>query len=210
MKKTFKVVMLPTEEAINDYSLVLLPNNKLQIMSPSDMIDYLDSQSNATKRQELYIISDDDKEGDWYIDNRVIDTPIVSNTPMHKDKIFACKKIVATTDVKITSDYSTSGTTFVASIPESFIQAYIKAYNEGKPITEVDLEREQLQQMDAEAKYFTQLKLRPNNTVIIHQSKMYSKEEVEKLCEKAFRAGREAQSNLNANKCPSVWIEDNL
>jgi len=54
------------------------------------------------------------------------------------------------------------------------------------------------------------IKTRPDNTVIVHESKMYSKKEVEKLCEKAFRAGREAQGNLNANRCPSAWIEDNL
>ena len=41
-------------------------------------------------------------------------------------------------------------------------------------------------------------------------TKTYTKKQVEKLCEKAFRAGREAQSNLNGNKYPSVWIEDNL
>lgn len=212
MKKTFKVVMLPTEKAINDYSLVLLPKNKLQIMSPTDMIDYLDSQSDATKRQELYILSDEEiKEGDWCINIKK------DKTFQYNQKIYAiiwayekqeCEKIEATTDKSIYyKDDIAQDTKDLPQLPESFIQAYIKSYNEGKPITEVDLEMEELPSFGTIPDSYI-IKTRPDNTVIVRQSKMYSRGEVVNLFNKYVE-------DLHNPKTSGFrgfyeWIEDNL
>lgn len=215
MKKTHKVVMLATEKASNlclaDTKLVLIKEAKYNLSN--------------IKVQHLYIISDDEiKEGDWWYNASTgliwkvtADNVKCYNQPSNMDRT-GLNKIVATTDKSLGyTDHRISPVPNFCDypqLPESFIQAYIKAYNEGKPITEVDLEMliSTSGSTAGELKDNEKLiiKTRPDNTVIVHQSKMYSKKEVEKLCEKAFRAGREVQNNLNGNKCPSAWIQDNL
>lgn len=80
----------------------------------------------------LYIIDEkaEIKEDDWYIDNRVINDPVVSNTLMHDDKIFACKKIIATTDKLLN----------LPLINEEFVKLYVE--RQGK-IEEVNCEIKQ-------------------------------------------------------------------
>ncbi len=203
MKKTHKVILLNTEAISN----IGIPLGDLQY--DKDGFD-----PHVVQCKHLYIISDDEiKEGDWMYNTH---HNIISKGPgggNHYDK-----KIVATTDESIGyTDHRISPVPNFCDypqLPESFIQAYIKAYNEGKSITEVDLEMDKTFHgyfdEGGEDWRYSAVKTRPDNTVIVHQSKMYSKKEVEKLCEKAFRAGREAQNNLNGNKCPSAWIQDNL
>jgi len=218
MKKTVKVVMLPTEKAPDKDDIILIDfkdnTNPLLAYASEHAKDIsIETQGNIN-HQHLYLISDDEiKEGDWVIENSNIivkvvslfeDNCLVKNNTAYNTNLKLCKKIVATTDNSINVNYP------IAEIPESFIQAYIESYNNGKPITEVDLEYKLDNYNLKGNKRIITPKTRPDNTVIVHQSKMYSKKEVEKLCEKAFRAGREAQSNLNANRCPSAWIEDNL
>jgi len=178
MKKKFKVVMLPTEKA--EGCIIKTSDNVLVYQKNPYLVD-------GEKLQHLYIISDDEIKCDWYIDNRVIDTPIVSNTPMHKDKIFACKKIVSTTDKGLVwknsfVDGKQINKIVLSQIPESLIQAYIEAYNNGKPITEVDLEmmdipiehsnrtfgdKESLDPNGERSFYIgSAIKTRPDNTVI--------------------------------------------
>lgn len=220
MKKTHKVVMLPTKEVGR---LTLWNNDELMLSEDSYRFN-----SKECIYQHLYIISDDKiKEGDWYINLETNQSCNTLKYDFHKvvterfPSIY--KKIVATTDESIGyTDHRISPVPNFCDypqLPESFIQAFIKAYNEGKPITEVDLEIQKaccknghilINCLNTCKDVIFTIKTRPDNTVIIHQSKMYSKKEVEKLCEKAFRAGREAQNNLNGNKCPSAWIQDNL
>jgi hypothetical protein len=209
MKKTHKVVMLPTEKASN---ICIEHDERGHIHYNKSGFYPVDGI-----RQYLYITSDDEiKEGDWYYSP---ETKQVYNQSNHETSL-PCKKIVATTDIQITSDFSTPGQTFVPSIPESFIQAYMKAYNEGKPITEVDLEIEETKERVITSigtmivsNTFV-IKTRPDNTVIIHQSKMYSREQVIELL---TRLDNEAINEHGTGKCfkdsPEEvikWIENNL
>lgn len=211
MKKTFPIVMLPTEKAssihLNPKKLVkwhmdITPTNK-------DCVN-----------QHLYIISDDEiKEGDWYIDDTLqLRKAIMSDKDWQnsgKPAYTICKKIVATTDKSLGKEGYTGIREDMAFFPlpqlrESFIQSYIKAYNEGKPITEVDLEMEEIiypfAQIRPEVKpiRYYQIKTRPDNTVIYHQSKMYSRDEVEKLLS-LF-----ADTFINRDEEVDKWIQDNL
>ena len=100
--------------------------------------------------QHLYFTSNDEiKDGLDVIYNNNIYRTVYSNTVPEGEILLSgfgyvmksdCKKIEATTNSVITSDFSTSGTTFIPSIPQSFVESYIKAYNEGNPILTVDVE----------------------------------------------------------------------
>ena len=221
MKKTHKVVMLSTEKASNIY---LDGYNKLNLSRVNDTLN--------SHKQHLYIISDDEiKEGDWvYLStSAIIGVFKVQRVDFEKNihlqgesttyQQHHLKKIVATTDLNLSMcskspldrHMDCNGT---ASIPESFILAYIKAYNEGKPITEVDLEmitictncgQEDCDRLQCRGqKHISILKTRPDNTVIVYQSKTYSRDEViafakkyAKRCQAPIQAGDE-------------WIQDNL
>lgn len=83
---------------------------------------------NNAKHQYLYFLSNEDiKEGDY-----VIDSMGELFGPYEKGDIIGkeAKKIIATTDIPLQ----------LPQPSKSFIQAYIKAYNEGKPITKVLVE----------------------------------------------------------------------
>lgn len=197
MKKTHKVVMLPCEDK----------QGSLHI-------------SNGD--QHLYIISDDEiKEGDWYY---TPETKQVYNQSNHETSL-PCRKIVATTDNSLEEEPILGYERPLSQIPESFIQAYIKAYNEGKHITEVDLEMSDV--MDSKTEdYGTSysnrrliIKTRPDNTVIIHQSKMYSRDEVKKLLGKVVADSNNPKYTIQDRGDIFTmdrifpldkWIQDNL
>lgn len=177
----------------------------------------------------LYIVSNDEiKEGDWQY-TRLHGITQAKNLLWSEQE--GAKKVVATTDKSLypKCDGKCAGNECVCLMPqltESFIQAYIKAYNEGKPITEVDLEMEEntkfkkplasvynstraiLNNLDTT---YT-IKTRPDNTVIVHQSKMYSRDEVIKLIEKYHKAwvDRPIYDDDEDPPIPSNWIQDNL
>lgn len=205
MKKTFKVVMLPTEKASHihfvtpkdnigdNYEKV---NGKLVPLKTNKLLYTDNTTEYGFPPQHLYIISDDEiKEGDWVYDSSSLpqDAPIkririIDDThyTLYGDtsRNLKChyKKIVATTDSLHVFRYD-----YLPQLPASFIQAYIKAYNEGNPITEVDLEIELHKWVNSTYpvghRPTYQIKTRPDNTVIVHQSKMYSRDEVIKLLE---------------------------
>lgn len=207
MKKTHKVVMLPTEKASD--GVMWLNNNTIK---PSLEI-YFNKLSNWAG-QHLYILSDEEiKEGDWFYNPATKEVLFASKdmlswnsdtTQEHK----GWKKIVVTTDSLHVFRYD-----YLPQIPESFIQAYIKAYNEGKPITEVDLEIELHKWVGSTYpvghRPTYQIKTRPDNTVIVHQSKMYTRDEVEKLCRLAYQQGQEEEAG-NPHVSEDKWIQDNL
>jgi len=196
MKKTFKVVMLPTNQKVN-FACGLQPNGVLKYCSSL-------SDLGIGKPQHLYIISDEEiKECDWFIG----ETGIVkrankigkNNAQIHTSDGYAyfkhkSKKIIATTDKSLgITDYRVSPVPNFCDMPrlhESFIQAFVKAYNEGKPITEVDLEVnestkyniDELRERHLNGLPHTYnkplIKTRPDNTVIIHRSKKYTEQEL--------------------------------
>lgn len=165
MKQSFKVVMLPTDQSGIGYITLyhkkfpydfdLIPQiNKLGITVNNTQggLNYDDYYKN----QHLYIISDDQvKDNDWVImDNRwVVQLYDIENgyagikDDVGSIHISNCKKIVATTDDSLCSPVGILTNNFgnfpakkqISQIPESFIQGYIKSYNDGKIITEVDI-----------------------------------------------------------------------
>lgn len=183
--KTHKIIMLPTEKS----RLIYIGNfKKLHYM------DYVPiGLDNDEIAQHLYIISDEQiKEGDWYINrfNQIHQASDINLTS--QEEWNTCKKIVATTDnlqlnqdlTKCVADLVIENKVFLSQLPDSFISVYIKAYNEGKPITEIDLEMEQKyhirgnneykdyltrkEEKHCEWKKITRIKTREDNTVIVH------------------------------------------
>jgi len=135
MKKTFKVVILPTEKATKDSSIFKYPDNQL-LNSPMG-------------NQHLYIISDDEiKEGDWYLVNQYGNGLLLATKPATIEDIkyqhkFECKKIIATTDKSLTTKETVYPEELIHPLPqpsESFIQKYIENYNKGEVIKEVMVE----------------------------------------------------------------------
>lgn len=212
MKKTFKVVMLSINEK-SDLFIDTIEKNKL-------LFDIGHKKSNITWKdvdyKHLFIISDDEiKEGDWVIGKN---NEIISANQNPKDALsfFPCKKIIVTTDSSLTNGM-TEGNVYYKSLPqlpESFIQAYIKAYNEGKPITEIDLEMDTQNFLDKksnglfmEEELINGIKTRPDNTVIVHQSKTYTKAEVKTLL---YQFSTKVFSEDFKIEDVNKWIEENL
>lgn len=179
--QTFKLKILPTKKATNLYTnLTDVFGNKckckLEITENETFKKnaLLFNSGNAASNSgstyqfyEIYIISDEEpKNNEWCVGNK----GSVLKVPKLWISSGDWKKIIATTDKSLN----------LPLIHDSFLPPFIKAYNEGKAITEVDLEM-----CGGTNDRFIQkewrIKTRPDNTVIIHESKKYSKEEVVKL-----------------------------
>ena len=96
--------------------------------------------------QHLYFLSNEEiKDDDWCYDT-------LRGCIWQKSSKINCngeiyKKIIATTDTSLLKDYSEQTLNGVACLPQppkAFIQAFIKAYNESKPITKVLVEMEKI------------------------------------------------------------------
>ncbi len=246
MKKTYPLVLIPTEKA-DAGALVQNVNGSFWKQLTGNAYftqEYL--KSVPAKSFHLYAISDDEiKEGDWVIslfNNRLFQSNVLTTKGLEITKKFndverkEYKKIIATTDKSLNSEISTKekrilddanqpypknkpSNWILPQFPESFIQAYIKAYNDGNPITEVDLEW----MNGGDNKHYNAPRTRLDNTVIVHQSKTYTRDEVEALLNKVHKNGSEwglnhsyASSGLNYPteesriKKLDKWIQDNL
>ncbi len=174
MKQTHKVVVIATNEQSR---IILNPYNKLTLYNVPQRLAYKDEGRN------LYVLSDGGiKDGEWGLN---MGNEIVSYKQAINSKEIVKYKIIATTDkslkylLKTKDGFSTVES--LPSVPESFIKAYIKAYNENNPITEVQLEWNEFVPNDGinlNGGYHKELKTREDNTVIIHQAKLYTREEV--------------------------------
>jgi len=144
------------------------------------------------------------------------------------------RKIIAATDPELVirttipagEDYVESTLrTYVPQIPQSFIESYCK-----NPVDKVMVEYEvfgytasntriSMDNTNIEIpnsgydKRTYKLKLTSNNEIIIHpiEEKMYTKEEVEQLCRKAYEDGF-YEGGLKDSPCkdPIFWIKENL
>ena len=142
--------------------------------------------------QHLYFLSNEKiKEGDWYLN-------IVSNEIVNVDfnidyKQNHCKKIIATTDTSLQHAIDKSPYPMeIYGLPQpskEFIQAFIKAYNEGKPITKV------LVEMELDGAYMGhfegidcsdyKLKINSSNEITIKKVKdSYTQQEVDNLLDR--------------------------
>ena len=214
MNKTHKVVMLPTQKSKNVGDIVMRPSdrrlatiNVLTVDDPQEAIN-----------QHIYAISDDKiKKGDWAIHP----SKGVYQAIRDLDELSGSKKIVASTDANLFMYLEKfPGRYPLPLIHESFVKVFINAHNNGKPITEVDLEMEELPSFgNIPTSYI--IKTRPDNTVIIRESKTYSIDDMEK----AFLAGKDLEgydwhmNEFHGASCEckplkytnfDEWIQDNL
>jgi hypothetical protein len=159
MKKTFKVVMLPTEK--EEGCIIKTSDNVLVYQKNPYLVD-------GEKLQHLYIISDGElKEGDCNIDRY----DNVKQASKNTIGFVVDRKIVSTTDKGLVWENSfidgkQINKIVLSQIPELLIKDYIEAYNSGKPITEVDLEMEYNKLYPMVENNNIIIKTRPDNTVI--------------------------------------------
>lgn len=168
--------------------------------------------------QNIYILSDEEiKDNDYITDGikviRAIPKIINSQGLVNKRN---WKKIIATTDTSLQ----------LPNLPTQFIEQYITAYNNGKPITEVMVEYEllctncgesncdKLQCRDNKDVYY--LLINPDNTINTKSIKeSWSREEVIKLISNFANS----EDNLDLydgyyrgcqNEAVNNWIKSNL
>jgi len=227
MKQTHKVVMLPTEKA----SKIFIKDGILK-----DSFGYRNIcvKSDGYLPQHIHILSDDEiKEGDWYIAFNVDGEEMeLRNSIKHLVKGLD-RKVIATTDKSLSiliaggTDGNAGMWEIYPKLQESFIKAYIKAYNEGNPITEVEVEYETLYKNKKGLQPFPdekceehiqQLKLNSDNTIIIHskEEKMYSREDLYMSASFVVDqiAANRGNSDWNMKTTPKMivdkWIKENL
>ncbi len=252
MKKEYKVVILPTQKASRLFKETMnlfgdVGSKKLEFTTNETLIrnNHLITNRKAATNSlskyefyELYAISDDEvRDGDYYLYGKSV-FKCTEKGESDDCKKLGCQKVIATTD-KYLGCSNTSISNLLPQIPESFIQAYVKAYNEGKPITEIDLEMEpeyKQSQSGCGRFEYKKIKIRPDNTVIIHsyvdskiddaykrgyfdrdndihQSKMYSREDVKECIKYMFMKERDIREKTShfIDTCDlDKFIEDNL
>lgn len=175
-----------------------------------------------------------EKEGNWYLNaiNQLFQCGVHSQKKwLIGNRI--CKKVIASTDKSLGYNLyyiSIAGTDMeefisLPQVPKSFIQAYIKAYNEGKPIIEVDLEYEQDKNIKECDCYYTKfckstqlgegikcrdqkyskLKTNPDNTVIISPKvdRVYTREEMVHF----YNLGRD---DVRKSQASNKYIDNHL
>ena len=170
MKKTVKVIMLPTED-VNTSPIVKWGNPGELRLTTTQF-----NNNGRWKGQHLYLTSDEEiKEGDWYLFHGGLG--LHPKLMQWKEKITKGKryKIVATTDTTFFEPIP-----YYPKIPQSFIEAYVKA--EGK-IDEVQVEYD-LTVVGVPNLY--DIRTREDNTVIISPIVEYWKNEMEKCKESPY------------------------
>ena len=179
---------------------------------------------NSQKKQHLYILSDDEiKEGDWFIygnnesgyhlDTKAPDTSQRFGVNTNRS-INNPKKVIASTDLSLLKP-GAGAFNSKACLPqpsEQFLTQYVKAYNNAKPIEEVEVEYElcETYRMDECNSRFhccenpMKLKISSNNTINIKLVKdTWTKEEVINLLYKT-------KASLFTPEEMDKWIEENL
>lgn len=221
--KKFAVVMLATDKS----ELYLADNILIKTSIPLSK-----NKEHNLVPQHLYFISDEEiKEGDHILCmyGNTIDTWSIHTDYQMASGHECCKKIIASTDKSLklstTDDIYEGFLKSIPQIPESFIKAYIKAYNEGNVIKEVELEMKTVRDvsMPDEALHYRGgwrdiITTNSSNEVqIIHSSKdSYTREEVTNLLFKFASEnivfGREIMHSSEEYSLDDIkdYIEDNL
>ena len=183
------------------HKIVMLPNTKSNIYIKGR--PKIGSDCEHSTGQSLYVLSDEEiKEGDWFVDLKT-DSVHQCNSKEHA-KIVAIfnsdrsdingKKVIATTDSSLTVKGEQEGENAwynpLPTLSQSFIEEYVKAYNEGTPIIDVMVEYEEIDERTELGQFGGKihqiLKLNKQNEVSISlvETKMYSREEVIELINK--------------------------
>ena len=202
MLKGCNVVMLATNRKSTVLGQLCLNGNHLFTAREADDVGGLTPQ-------HLYITSDEEiKEGDWFYDTR---DRIISNKSLAQSMF--SKKIIATTD---TLNYGEDVPEVIRykSVPihqpsQEFIQSYIEAYNNGKPITKVMVEYEQWTQFSGghhDTPTTISLKINQDNTINIKPIKdSWNRDEVIALIK------LDCERHTNSFTSNDIkWIEENL
>lgn len=220
MKKTHKIIMLPTE----DLSMLAEWNNKLSF-------DHTYIDPDIMNNQHLYILSDDEiKEGDWFM-SAFYSYPI-HNTKEWREKQESmvkessdCSdlkyhKIIATTDLSLgTKNPNGSKCTIpVPEIPQSLIEYYAKHQPEeveleyefpaGRELGEVKLklQNNEVVWVEPEIEKFKNAYKKANN--------LYTREEVEEEKIKAIKSFAEMNPLLRGCQITDFeveqWLKENL
>lgn len=188
-----EIVMLATNEKATERNYALLLGDSGKLYSPQ-------AYTSSFKPQHLYFLSKEEiKEGDY-----VIDSMGELFGPYEKGDIIGkeAKKIIATTDTSLK----------LPQPSKEFIKAYIKAYNEGKPITKVLVEMSASFDMSEQYELTPILKVNSSNEITIKKIKnSYTREEVIELLSKHFvQAGSKIGLGQDVTKFTKNWIEENL
>ena len=182
-----EVIMLPTD----DKTILCLEGNKLTL-------ERCIAVGCQHKFQHLYILSDEKiEEGDWYYHpflKRIVKASHVIDYREHRTKI------IASTDESLRFNPNVPnfllGNESLPQPSQEFIEAYVKAYNEGNSITEFMVEYEEYMtdgwvptynnpdnsNCESPAELDYKLKVKSDNTISIRKIKdSWSREEVTKF-----------------------------
>lgn len=206
--KKAKVIMLPTQDSTNirEYGnkqgILYLPT----ILKQGHLLD-------GVYCKHLYITTGDEiKDGDWFIhDGYIENDPRTGYELKQASNNFEinyykhnCQKIIATTDPKITADFSTPGTTFVPQIPQAFIEGYCRKGG----IDEVEVEYEN-GYINNKPVSNGMLKVNSNNEIAINPAKTsWTREEVEDLTRDSYNAGYQTCYCHESNNGEDISLED--
>ena len=190
--------MLPTDKE-SDIAITNLDNELLFIKGGSFWI--------YSKPQHLYILSDDEiKEGDcvlwlnekiWKEFKKTDNGWYLQWGTSQFIPIREFKKIIASTDKSIIPN---------SWIPDSFVEAYVKAYNEGKSITEVNLEMEEA----LNGGLVTTLGDH-DGSVIIHRSRTFTSDQINQAIKEAIMHPELFITGICHDDTKSLeWIEANI
>jgi len=196
LKKKVEVIMLPTPQKtrIQKFGASLRDNKNPLLPHVKEVLGYY---------QELYFVDDFPiKSRDWFImngcilrqckstNNEPFTIPTIIDTIEGIHHVSVCKKVISTTDksLKIEKCSGFIGKEYYLPQPsDSFIDSYIKAFNEGNPIKYVMVDYEyscgcQGRVHDGCEYEEAKLKTDKSNTITITRCKEnYSAEEVNKI-----------------------------
>ena len=189
--KRAKVVMLPTNKPSKLGNLVTYQGHSLAKVIKEGVKPI----NTIVQFWNLYIISNDKiKVGDWVINKWNEVHQITKNDG--KEYIKTCKKIIATTDIKLgTCEYSDRyRESYFNPLPQpsqQFIEKYIEEYNKGNIITDVlveykfnDFKFMATLCTTKEKEYILKINPKDNTITIKKLKEVYTKEELCQVLEK--------------------------
>jgi len=216
MKQLCNVVMLATEKAENCIAKYF--NNKLSWTNQLLTKDY--RQSVGITCYHLYITSNEEiKEDDWFYDKTLntINQYLIKDYSEQSIRLRENKtifKIIATTDKSLgfkdtisipqrkglTNHYPTFKS--LPQIPESFVKAYIESNG---TITEVMVEYYDKAEKNNNNEWCKEIKLRPDNTIIISQARTYTEQQL-----LAFACWYSGMEESKVKRQLDKWNQDKL
>ncbi len=200
MIKAYKIIILPKDQDEKDRPQGGIYRNSIGKLIFSRPFSY-------SKQEHLYILTDDNlKEGDWQY-TRLYGITKVCNL-LWSDMECAKK-------VECSSDHELG----LPLIPNSFLPRFVKAYNDENVIIEIKLEVSQLCIQtgrlcgmpcngDCHDNCIYKIKVNDDNTVIIHQDKKYSIQEVENLIYDCLHSIAHGMSFKEEDY--NDWVKENL